>query len=60
MDGTAVARTVESMATSPVLSITEMRTGPRSDRKPTAASPGMPLFRDNAEVPFADEPKLPA
>jgi hypothetical protein len=38
MDGTAVARTVASMATSPVLSITEMSTGPRSDRNPTAAA----------------------
>src|SRR3954454_2381051 len=35
MDGTAVAMTVASMATRAVESITPMRTGPRSDRKPT-------------------------
>jgi len=33
----AVASTVESMATKPVLSMTEMRTGPRSERNPTAS-----------------------
>src|SRR3954452_22128685 len=37
MEGMAVASTVESMATNPVLSITEMSTGPRSERNPTAA-----------------------
>ena len=36
MEGTAVASTVESMATNPVLSMTEMSTGPRSERNPTA------------------------
>jgi hypothetical protein len=36
MEGMAVASTVESMATNPVLSMTEMRIGPRSDRNPTA------------------------
>jgi hypothetical protein len=35
MDGTAVARMVESIATRPVLSMRAMRMGPRSDRKPT-------------------------
>src|SRR3954453_21605346 len=36
-DGTAVARMVESMATSPMLSITASRIGPRSLRSPTSA-----------------------
>jgi hypothetical protein len=36
MDGTAVARMVDSMATSPVVNIKAMRMGPRSDRKPTS------------------------
>src|SRR3954469_14583950 len=35
MDGTAVAMTVASMATRAVESMIPMRTGPRSDRKPT-------------------------
>src|SRR4051812_23778820 len=35
MEGTAVAMTVASIATSPVVSMTAMSTGPRSDRKPT-------------------------
>jgi hypothetical protein len=35
IDGTAVARMVESIATSPVLSMSAMRIGPRSERKPT-------------------------
>src|SRR5215213_8487872 len=34
-EGTAVAMTVDAMATRPVDSITPMSTGPRSDRKPT-------------------------
>src|SRR4051812_2981831 len=37
MDGTAVARMVASIATSPTLSITASRIGPRSDRSPTLA-----------------------
>ena len=37
IEGTAVAKMVESMATSPTLSITEARMGPRSDRSPTSA-----------------------
>ena len=36
-DGTAVARMVASIATSPTLSITASRIGPRSDRSPTLA-----------------------
>ncbi len=35
MDGTAVARIVESMATRLVLSISAMSSGPRSERNPT-------------------------
>ena len=35
--GTAAARIVASMATSPVLSITASKTGPRSLRSPTLA-----------------------
>src|SRR6476659_4063946 len=35
--GTAVARIVASMATSPMLSITATRIGPRSLRRPTSA-----------------------
>ena len=35
MVGTAVARIVASIATSPVVSMSAMRIGPRSDRKPT-------------------------
>src|SRR6185312_7110085 len=35
MDGTAVARMVESIATRPVDSMSAMRMGPRSERKPT-------------------------
>jgi hypothetical protein len=38
IDGTAVAMIVESMAMSPVESITASRTGPRSDRSPTLFS----------------------
>ena len=38
IDGTAVARMVESSATSAVDSISEISTGPRSERKPTAAA----------------------
>src|SRR5690349_18982977 len=37
IEGTAVARMVESMAISPTLSMMDSRTGPRSDRKPTSA-----------------------
>ncbi len=37
MDGTAVARIVASIATSPVVSIRAIRMGPRSERKPTLA-----------------------
>ncbi len=37
IEGTAVARMVESRATSATLSITEPRIGPRSDRRPTSA-----------------------
>src|SRR6476469_9950273 len=36
-DGTAVARIVASIATSPMLSITASRIGPRSLRSPTSA-----------------------
>ena len=36
IDGTAVARIVESIAMRPVASITEMSTGPRAERNPTA------------------------
>jgi len=36
MDDTAVARIVESIATSPVVSISAIRIGPRSDRNPTS------------------------
>ena len=36
MEGTAVARIVDSMAMSPVVSMRAMRMGPRSDRKPTS------------------------
>src|SRR5207342_1563583 len=36
-DGTAVARIVASIATSPMLSITASRIGPRSLRRPTEA-----------------------
>src|SRR4051794_36052124 len=35
IDGTAVAMIVESMATSPVDSMTAMSTGPRAERNPT-------------------------
>ena len=37
IDGTAVARMVESSATSPTLSITPSRIGPRAERSPTSA-----------------------
>ncbi len=37
IEGTAVARMVESMATSPTLSMTDSRIGPRSERRPTSA-----------------------
>ena len=37
IEGTAVARMVESRATSATLSITEPRIGPRSERRPTSA-----------------------
>ena len=36
MDDTAVAKIVESIATSPVVSINAMRIGPRSDLNPTS------------------------
>jgi len=45
MDGTAVATIVESSATNDVLSISAIRIGPRSDRKPTApAAAGAGVF----------------
>ena len=55
MDGTAVARMVESMATSPTLSITASRIGPRSDRRPTEARVivsvvGWAMIRANLEA----------
>jgi hypothetical protein len=37
IDGTAVARIVDSSATSPTLSITAPRIGPRAERRPTSA-----------------------
>src|SRR6185312_3566780 len=40
MEGTAVARMVESIATRPVVSMSAMRIGPRSERKPTLVSWG--------------------
>ena len=38
MDGTAVARIVESMATRPVVNMRAIRMGPRSERNPTPAA----------------------
>src|SRR5436190_128455 len=43
-DGPAVAMTVASMATSAVDSMIPMRTGPRSDRKPTPDAATCPML----------------
>src|ERR1700753_2654257 len=51
IEGTAVAMIVESTATRAVASITAMRTGPRSDRKPT-------LFELATTSPYGRSPTV--
>src|SRR3954467_6537391 len=61
IDGTAVAMMVESMATSPVASMTAMSTGPRSDRNPTPARAGAdsPLLRPTSQHSARRGPRIP-